>query len=153
MDLEELLAREQIRHTITTYNRCGDNDDADGFAGCFTEDGFFEGAGLQLRGRSAIRAWKASGVVFKNNPSGRTAPFRVHHVSSINIEMLSETEAEVRSCWFVVTDIGPDHSGIYFDRFQRTDGRWLIKERIVDNLWRAEKSYISPDIVGPFSKR
>lgn len=147
MNLEELLAREQIRSTLIAYNRAGDNDDADGFAACFTDDGIFHGAGLTLEGREAIRAWKASGVVFRDNPRGRAAPFRVHHLSSIHIDLLSHEEASARSCWFVVTDIGPDHSGLYHDRLRRVDGQWLIANRVARCLWRAENSYVSPDIV------
>lgn len=144
MTLEEVQAREAIRHTIATYNKCGDEDDARGFADCFTQDGKFESRLGSYDGREAIYAWKAKGTTFSHGPGGTSAAFRVHHITNIHIEMLSQDRAKTRAPWFVITDIGPDHAGIYYDTFRRENGKWLIEKRVVDMLWRAENSFTPP---------
>lgn len=146
MTTDELIAREAIRHTLTAYNKAGDEDDAEGFAACFTEDALMQSVAFRHEGREAIRQWKAAASVFK--ATGRTAGFRVHHISSIHIELTSPEEAKVRTCWFVVTDIGPDHSGLYHDRFRRVGERWLIEERLIDMVWRAEDSFVAANMLG-----
>ncbi|HEY6869607.1 MAG TPA: nuclear transport factor 2 family protein, partial [Novosphingobium sp.] len=116
------------------------------FAGCFTADGIMESAGFRFEGRDAIRAWKEAGRTFR-------AKFRVHHVSSIHIDLTSADTASCRSAWFVVTEIGPDHSGLYFDTFVREGDRWLIHHRIADALWRADNSSVGPEVIGSKSGR
>ena len=148
MTLDELIAREEIRHTLATYNKSGDADDADGFAACFTEGGVFDATGAYLEGREQIRAWKASHQLFSGGASGATAAFRVHHLTCIHIELLSPETARTRTGWIVITNNGVDHSGIYHDRFRRVGERWLIEKRVIDNLWRSEHSFISPEIIG-----
>lgn len=146
MTVDELIAREAIRHTIATYNKAGDEDDPDGFANCFAEDGVMQTSLFRHEGREQIRTWKAAAAHFK--AGGKPAAFRIHNVSSIHIELTSAETAKVRSCWFVVTDIGPDHAGIYHDRFRKVGEDWLIEERLIDNVWRADNSFIAVDMVG-----
>jgi len=146
MTLDELLAREAIRATICRYNACGDNDDADGFAACFASDGIIESIAFRHEGREAIREWKASAGVF--SATGRTAPFRVHNVTGSHIEMLSAETARARSGWIVITDIGPDHAGVYHDQFRKEGEDWLIAHRVIDLLWRAPNSYVGEQGVG-----
>ena len=148
MTLENLIAREAIRHVLTSYNKAGDANDADGFADCFTEDGIIDAPSFHEEGRENIRTWKASSQVFARGAGGASAAFRVHHISSIHIDLLSADRAETRTAWLVVTDIGPDHSGVYHDAFRREGDRWLIEKRVIDCLWRAEISYIGPETVG-----
>lgn len=147
MTVDELIARESIRHTLASYNKAGDADDADGFADCFAHDGIMDAPSFYHEGRDAIRAWKASNSVFAGG-TGKVALFRVHHISSIHIDLISADAARTRTAWFVVTDIGPDHAGVYHDEFVRHGERWLIGKRVIDTLWRAENSYIGPEIVG-----
>ena len=147
MTLDDLLAREAIRHTLTSYNKAGDADDPDGFAACFTKDGLIDAPSFHHERRENIRAWKTSNQVFSQGISGASAAFRVHHISSIHIDLLSSERAKTRTTWLVVTDIGPDHSGVYHDVFRRDGARWLIEERVIDCLWRAERSYIAPETV------
>jgi ketosteroid isomerase-like protein len=148
MTVEELISREQIRHTLARYNRAGDENNADEFAACFTEDCVFDATVAQLRGRESIRQWKAASTVFSHGKSGAVATFRVHHISSIHIELVAPDRVRTRTCWLVITDIGPDHSGVYYDEFRREGNQWLIAKRVVDCLWRAENSFISPSVVG-----
>jgi len=146
---EELLAREHIRHTLASYNKSGDADDADGFAACFTEDGILASTAYSFEGRNAIRAWKQGNkALFGGGANGPQAAFRVHHITSVQIQLLDPNRARTRTPWLVITDRGLDHSGIYYDKFRRAGDRWLIEKRIIDLLWRAENSCIPSNLVG-----
>ena len=72
MTLEELVAHEEIRRTLATYNQAGDGDDPEGYAGTFTEDALFEAPGFRHEGRAAILAWKRDHRIFAG------AAFRAH---------------------------------------------------------------------------
>lgn len=146
--IEELLDREAIRHTLVSYNKCGDADDADGYAACFTEDGVINSLVVQQVGRAAIREWKANSTAFTHGPGGKTAPFRIHYLTSSHIEFIDRDHARVRTPWFVVTDIGPDHAGVYNDILRREGDRWLIERREIDTAWRADLSYTGAKSVG-----
>lgn len=148
MNLDEVLAREAIRHTIASYNKCGDSDDAEGFAGCFTEDGVFDAPSVYHQGREAIRAWKAGSTAFSHGKGGATAAFRVHHLAATQIEFIDGDHARTRTPWLVVTDIGPDHSGVYHDILRREGDRWLIERRAINCLWRAADSCLDVAMVG-----
>ena len=52
MTLDELMARESIRHTIASYNMAGDRLRVDDFVAVFTEDGIFE---IDTGGEDAVR--------------------------------------------------------------------------------------------------
>ncbi len=149
MTNDELIAREQIRHTLASYNKYGDADDADRFATCFTEDAVLTSIGFNVEGRNAIHRWKQGNqALFAGGDDNRQAAFRVHHISSVHIQLLDRDRARVRAPWLVMTDRGLDHSGIYHDKFRRAGDRWLIEKRIIDVLWRAENSCIPSHLVG-----
>ena len=54
--LDELLAREAIRHTMSVYNTAGDRGRVDELATAFTPDGVLEFGGDRFEGRAAIIA-------------------------------------------------------------------------------------------------
>lgn len=140
MTPEDLQAREAIRHTISTYNTCGDDDDARGFADCFTQDGTFRYGDLTVEGREAIYEWKLNSTVFAKKPLGQAITSRVHYISNIHIELLSEDRARSRAPWFVLTNNGPYHAGIYHDTFRREGEKWLIETRDIEMLWKVEET-------------
>ena len=125
MTVEQLMAREQIRHTLSAYNRAGDADEPEPFANCFTQDGIIDAVGFHFEGRERIFEWKSGSKVFASNASGKPADFRTHHVSSIFIDLTSDQTARVRSCWLVMTEVGLDHSGVYNDTFRRVGEEWV----------------------------
>ena len=49
MDLQDLLERAAVEALMRRYNRVTDDDDFDGWAGCFTADGAFNGAYQSFR--------------------------------------------------------------------------------------------------------
>lgn len=146
MTLEELLAREAIRDTLAKYNTSGDRARAEDYAACFTTDGIIEsadrsgGKGLYYEGRDAILAWQTA---WKNTPKGasdtpnvqRRAEFVRHNLTTCKIDLTGPDTADVRTYWMVITDAGPDHSGVYVDKFRVEDGQWLIAHRKVRTDW------------------
>lgn len=146
MTPNEAAACEEIRRTLAQYNQAGDVDDARMFADSFAIDGEIHAASFDAVGRENIFAWKADQGIFPAEIGGKPT-FRMHNVSSTLIEFQPDGTASVRSYFFTVTNAGPDHAGRYTDVFVEENGRWLIKHRRPEVLWRAENSVIGPDQV------
>ncbi len=58
-------------------------------------------------------------------------PLLRHHVSSVRIELEGSDSARAASYFFAITELGPDHWGLYLDRFARVGDAWLIAHRRV----------------------
>lgn len=138
MTVDELLAREAIRHTLASYHVAGDGNDPDGYAGVFTDDGVVIAGGLEIAGREQLRAWKAERV------KTSTAEFVRHNLTTCRIELTGPGSANGRSYFVVFTDAGPDHCGTYDDVFRRVGDRWLIASRIVNTDWHSPSSRFRP---------
>lgn len=146
MNVDDLLAREAIRDTLAKYNTSGDRSRTEDYANCFTVDGIIEsadrkgGSGLYFEGRAAILAWQNE---WKNTPKGssdtpnvqRRAEFVRHNLTTCKIDLTGPDTADVRTYWVVFTDAGPDHCGVYVDKFRKEDGQWLIAHRKVRTDW------------------
>ncbi len=155
MTLDELLAREAIRDTMAKYNVSGDRLKAEDFAACFTEDGILQSERapgdfiFRYVGRAAILEWQNR---WRNPEPGREqnhdtvqgARFVRHNLSTCKIDLTSPTTASARTYWVAWTDIGPDHSGVYLDNFQRIGEEWLISLRRVRRDWAAPNSLFVP---------
>lgn len=141
MELWELLAREQVRHTISSYTFGGDRGRLDELAAAFTVDGV-----LQIEeddvsaGRDAIVERLSRVVVMDRHPTHMQ-----HHVSGVHFRSVTPDEIEVSSYFLVVTDLGADHWGRYRDRFVPVDDRWLIAHRRVTTVGYAAGSAFRPD--------
>jgi hypothetical protein len=136
MDFEEAIAREQIRDVLARYNQAGDRGRLSELVLCFTPEGAIEIKGEPpVRGREAILE-RLGGAV---RGLARTSARRLlrHFVATSRIEFLSPREATVSSYYLVVTEIGPDHCGLYLDRFEREGDAWLIAHRRVTVDWKA----------------
>ena len=149
MTVDELLARESIRHTLASYNMAGDRVKGDEVAACFTEDGVLESdgslgaAGFHYAGRPAIRAFFTT---FREAPEGMAPPsgqrrFVRHNLTTCQIELTGTDTAKARTYFAVVfTHIGPDHCGYYVDAFRKVGERWLIAHRKVRVDWKSPNS-------------
>jgi hypothetical protein len=138
MTIEELLAREGVRHTIASYNMTGDQMDADGYAAVFTEDGVLDSSDFKIEGRAAIRDWKDA------RNKAPLAKFVRHNITTCQIEITGPDSAKARTYFVVLTEIGPDHSGYYTDVFRKVGEAWLITNRYVRLDWRAPDSRFRP---------
>lgn len=141
MTLDELLAREAIRHTLASYNIAGDRGRLDDLASQFTQDAILElPDGSIHNGRDAIKAC-ISGVGSSPRQLSRPAfKFVRHHISTCQIEFPEATIATVRTYFAVFTDIGPDHCGYYADSFRKEGDRWLIAHRKARLDWSSPGS-------------
>lgn len=146
MTIEEMLAREAIRHTMACYNMAGDRVREDEFIAAFTEDGILESEGVpeadafRYEGRQALRAWMARWRQPSGAQTGPRATFVRHHLSTCLIELTGPSTAKARTYWTAYTDIGPDHGGVYLDAFRKVDESWLIAHRRVRLDWRVPGS-------------
>jgi hypothetical protein len=139
MGADEALAREAIRYTLSVYNSSGDRGRLDELAAAFAPDGILEFSGSRFVGRAAIIEALGGTVELTHKsataPDG-PAPLVRHHLTTSRIELVNDREAQGWTYFFVVTGVGPDHSGVYVDRFAALDGRWLITHRRVKIDWQ-----------------
>ncbi len=133
-----MIARESIRDRIARWNSNGD-------AGRFAEmvqvlapDVEFEPTSSEtIHGRDAVLEYLgALGAGAPPGASGRYVPAGGrptlrHFTSTIQIDLLSEDRARVRSYYQVVSASGLDHWGRYLDEFGVVDGEWLITRRTI----------------------
>jgi hypothetical protein len=152
MTLDELLARESIRQTMTDYTVAGDRLRTDDFIAVFTADAVLESDGVpqadafRYQGRDDIGNWMS-----RWRPAAGTAPthqatFVRHHLSTSQIELTGPDTAKARTYWIAYTDIGPDHCGYYIDLFRKAEERWLIAHRKVRLDWRSSASLFTTAI-------
>jgi hypothetical protein len=88
--------------------------------------------------------WKSAPPSRAPEPKPAAAPVQMfvrHHISTSHVEFTGPDTAEGRTYFAVYTPIGPDHAGVYTDRFRKTGDRWLISHRKVRTEWRAENSF------------
>lgn len=129
-ELAQILAREAARDLIARYTWAGDRGRSDELAALFTVDGVLDVGdhGGRWEGRDQIRAELEA--LTSADTDDRPDPGHVrHHVSSIRIEIASDTEIAAGSYFAVHTRIGLDHWGRYRDRIVLDDGNWRFAER------------------------
>jgi hypothetical protein len=147
MTLDELLAREAIRATMARYNTAGDRLKVEDYVACFTEDGIMEvqhpdpACTFRYEGREAIRAWQSRWLDrTQSDVPVHRASFVRHHLSTCRIDLTGPDTADTRTYWVAWTDVGPDHAGVYVDRFRKVGDEWLIAHRRVREDWRSPQS-------------
>ena len=144
MTIEDLLAREAIRHVMARYTTSGDRLQVDDFVACFTPDAVIESEhvpperAFRYRGHAEIRGWQERWRSGDGATHGAT--FVRHHLSTSRIDLTGADTAEARTYWVAWTDIGPDHAGLYLDRFRNIEGEWRIAHRRVRMDWEASGS-------------
>ena len=132
MDCEELRKLESL---IARYTLNGDRGKLDALAACFAADGVLEFPGHRLVGPQDIAAALST--------ASRAASLdRVrHHLTTRHFEFTPGNRvANGRIYFLVITNVGLDHSGVYVDRYVRTDGQWLIAQRHVRIDWQSPNS-------------
>lgn len=143
MTVDDLIAREEIRALIVSYNIGGDRGRLDQLAGAFASDGVLlrpsagEGRGAGT-GPEAIRDLLATARKPGPGPD-RPLDFVRHHLTTCEITLEGPETARGRTYFFVVSEVGLDHSGLYVDRFRKEDGRWKIAQR------EARIDWVAPD--------
>ncbi len=141
MDIEELLAREEIRQRMSEYAIYNDNLDAEKFATVFTKDGIFDLAGTVVQGYDAIVNWKKTTKALA--AKGSRPEYVRHHIDTQYLVVSGDTAKGI-TYWLVLTNVGLDHSGYYEDDFIVEDGSWRIAHRRVRVKWVAQNSCMRP---------
>jgi uncharacterized protein (TIGR02246 family) len=142
---------EAIRATIHGYNLAADRRDAAAFAELFAEDAVFEYAGFgptpgfRCVGRAEIAARTANwNPLPGKDPSLSATTFIRHNLTTSEIALTGPDSARARTYFVVLTDLGPDHQGVYSDDLVRRDGKWLFQHRRIALDWRAHDSLFPP---------
>jgi len=139
MQIEEMLAREAIRYTISLYNRAVDTKTHDELVNVFHEDATMEVlGGPSMQGRDKIVEGLKGGSKKRDAAGGQI--FQRHNMTSSMIDMIDADNAKARHYIMVVTETGLDHAGMYDDHFRRVGDRWLILHRTARMEWARPES-------------
>jgi hypothetical protein len=143
MPEHETIWYEEIRKTIAAYNVAGDRDALEELGLCFTPDGVLVTPTQALSGRAEIVS------ALSEMHEHRIARVVRHHITATWIDITGDDTAVGRIYFFVVTDDGLDHAGIYSDDYQRLDAQWLIRSRQVAFDYVAEETRLIPPSSDP----
>ena len=134
MTVEEMLAREAIRYTISRYNSAVDRGAYDEFVDVFTPDGVMMfGETKRLEGLDSIIVSMSANAKARNayDPSY----FQRHLLGNPIINVIDDKTARAVTYLVAFSELGLDHSGVYIDRFVKSGDRWLIAERVGHLEW------------------
>jgi hypothetical protein len=140
MTIEELIAREEIRVLLATYHMGGDQGRLDRLASVFAPDGVLKGR-QSWTGPAEIER-NLGGVRTKTDGPDRPLEFIRHMLGTSMITFDDPATARGRTYFLAVTEIGPDHMGVYVDRIEKRGDKWLIAEREVRIDWVAENGHV-----------
>lgn len=117
-----------------------DFNDADGYAGVFTEDGVLDWAGGLVKGRDAIRKFKADGVYNLSRDAEKAAwPATTRHFITNTVVTVTGDTAQAWTYWFQANNNGADRKaqygifGHYEDELKKIDGKWFFTKRVIYN--------------------
>jgi len=137
--VSELEDREAIRQLIATYTINGDRGRVQDMISIFAEDARMETSAWIAEGRAGIfKALTTLGGERKTTaPELKPDQRRImrHHLTSCLITFDGPDEATGRTYWINFTEVGPDHAGLYADKFERREGEWRIVSRDVRRDW------------------
>ena len=129
MDLDELMAREQIRDLVARYNSTADSARFDETLQLFAPDAVMDTDGDIHEGRDAIRAMFMGAKDSLAAHAEGVPKYLRHHTSTLQIDVLSPTTAKGRCYYQVLLPHGLDHWGRYIDEYGVVDGRWVFTKR------------------------
>ena len=142
-DYDEQYAadRAAIEDLMARYLFALDYNDLDSFIAMFTDDAVFDFARGRIEGKAAIleavQSFKARIGEHYKDEDGNPAVLR--HVLAHTAIRVEGNRAWTRAQWFEMANDGPGKSlkmgtfGIYEDKLERVDGRWLFSERRILN--------------------
>jgi hypothetical protein len=134
---EAISSHDELRGLVQRYARAADERDIDALTAIFHPDAVIQGA----RGTQSRTEW----VDGMRGP--RTHPVSMHNLSDPLIELDASGEAGTVDTYAVVYMLG-DRSGggeatpadmtlgmRYRDDVVRHEGRWVVRNRVAQNLW------------------
>jgi SnoaL-like domain len=139
MTIDELVAREEIRHLLTRYTYHGDRGRLTDLAACFASDGVLEFPGSRANGPDGIISALSSGE------RNAAISFVRHHITNPLIDLSQDRQAaSARSYFQVISNNGPDHAGTYLDQLISTADGWRFAHRLVRVDWQSPTSLFRP---------
>ncbi|MGH1420495.1 MAG: nuclear transport factor 2 family protein [Hyphomonas sp.] len=128
------LEKSAIADLIARYTINGDRGRVASLAKCFAPNGMLEFPGTTATGPQDIIASLTTGP---RNPSLTLVR---HHLTSSLIEIENSTHASGRTYFQVFSNIGPDHAGVYVDKFINVEAQWFFAHRQVRIDWQSADS-------------
>ena len=129
MDLEELVAREQIRDLVARYNSTADSARFDETLALFAPDAVMDTDGELHEGHAGIRALFEGARDSLAAHADDVPKYLRHLTATLQIDVLGPTTARGRCYYQVILPHGLDHWGRYIDEYGLIDGRWLFTRR------------------------
>jgi SnoaL-like domain len=127
-----MSSREEILHLMNMYGFTIDTGDLDGFAGLFEHGEWgMEGAEM-FAGKEQVLAVTKNVRVYEDG-----TPRTKHVTANVDLEIDEETGTAKSQCYVTVfqqTEAFPLQaifSGHYFDDFERAEGGWRFKKRLL----------------------
>lgn len=148
MSIDELLAREAIRHTLSVYACAVDRGDVDELAATFTADASYEPLVTRpaVNGHAGIRQFLSglAEVLTRQQAATGVAFGLRHHLTTSRIDFTGVGQAKGFTRFLALGPQGIDHTGIYADRLVSVEGggRWLFAHRRIVIDWMAPASPI-----------
>jgi ketosteroid isomerase-like protein len=121
----------EIRALLNAYCERLDAGDLDGVADLFADGAFRSPRGTNLVGAAAVRS-QYDGLIVYDDGTPRTK----HVLGTVMVDVDEAAGTANARCAFTVFQacggpLQPVLSGRYHDRFERIDGAWLFRERMV----------------------
>lgn len=121
--LERLEATDEIRQLVAKYCLALDMRDLDALVGLFPEDVRVGGG---LRGRRALKRWFDDTLRLQFTGTAHVTGNHIIEFESRDAArglVYSRNEHETGDAWVIMTML-------YWDRYERIDGRWLFRRRL-----------------------
>ncbi len=129
VELQQLLAREQIRDLVTRYNSNGDSGRFEQVMELFTDDAVMQLKDRVCHGKDEIMTIFAG---TKERLRGGATPGYVRHFTATHqIDLVDESNATGRAYYSVISPTGLDHWGRYLDTYRLVDDEWRFAIRKV----------------------
>jgi hypothetical protein len=139
-DIQRLMDIEAIRQLKHAYFRCLDTANLEEMATLFHDDVkvHFKGGGYEwdLKGKQEYLA--NVGAAFSKQAVGH------HNGHHPEIQLLSDTEATgiwylADNMWILEHKFFTTGTALYWDRYEKVDGRWLIRETSYERLYEINR--------------
>ena len=134
MSNSEHAERAAIAQLMARYTIHGDRGEVKALAACFAKDGVLEFPGARAEGPDDIVTALTGGT---RDPALTLVR---HHLTSSLVQFDGPASATGRTYFQVYSNAGPDHIGVYVDRFVRLAGGWYFRHRQVRIDWQSPAS-------------
>jgi len=140
-DIQRLMDIEAIKQLKHAYFRCVDTANLEELATLFHEDVqvHFRGGGYEWKLNGRQEYVDNIGMAFSREAVGQ------HNAHHPEIQILSETEATgmwylADNMWILNHNALTTGTALYWDRYQKVNGRWLIRETNYERIYEINQT-------------